>query len=61
MQVYQYLCLVNIKLEMTTKHPNTDIKKAIVFMALSLKGNARTEVINFGIIEYKCHLNQRTK
>lgn len=46
---------------MTTKHPNIDIKKVIVYMALSLEGNARTEVINFGIIEYKCHLNQRIK
>lgn len=57
MQVY--LLLVSIKLKMTTKHSNTDIKKVIVYVAVSLKGNARTEVINFGNIEYKCYLNQR--
>ena len=56
-----YLCLVNIKLEMAIKQPNINIKHIIAYMALKLKRNARGGVINFGIIEYKCHLNQRTK
>lgn len=59
MQVY--LRLVSIKLETTTQCPNADIKKVFVYMALNLKGNARAEVIHFGIVEYKCHFNQRTK